>query len=69
MILLLVSFIPPYTSTATSTASNSKQIPDSVAAAWKEIFREHGGLSTGEQADEYWRALSRSSRFQQETWS
>ena len=49
-------------------AGNSKDMPNDVISALKEIICEHGGMSTSD-ADNYFKHMETKQRFQCETWS
>jgi len=47
---------------------NSKNMPEAVQSAVKDVLVTHGVMST-DQADEYLRGMDKDRRYQAETWS
>ena len=49
-------------------AGSARRMPQDVAEALQEVFREQGGMSE-QEAERYLRTLERQGRYQTETWS
>ena len=47
---------------------NSKNMPEAVQSAVKDVLVTHGGMSS-DQADGYLRCMDKDRRYQAETWS